>query len=182
MLSYILAGVVLLIVAFVIVVAKQPSEFRLARSATMNAPAGAVFAQVNDFHNWRAWSPWERLDPELKRTYEGAPAGVGAAYSWVGNKKVGAGRMTITESRANELIRIKLEFFKPFKAINVTEFVFQPVAQQTSVTWSMTGTFNVISKIFCVFMNMDKMVGKNFEEGLANMKSVVEVVRELQSA
>jgi hypothetical protein len=169
-----LATVAAIIAAFVVVVALQPSQFRIARTATISAPAAEVFAQVNDFHNWTAWSPWERIDPSLKRTYEGAPAGTGAGYTWIGNKQVGEGRMTITECRPSELIRIKLEFLKPFTATNDAEFTFKPAGNQTAVTWSMSGKRPFLMKAVCLFMNMDKMVGGQFEEGLANMKSVVE--------
>lgn len=175
MLIPILIAVGAIVVLFVVIVAVQPAAFRIVRSATMSAPPSAIFEQVNDFHNWTAWSPWERLDPALKRTYEGAPAGVGAIYSWEGNKQVGQGRMTITESRLSELIRINLEFIKPFKATNTTEFTFQPKDSQTVVTWTMTGTKNFMFKAVSLFMNMDKLVGGDFEKGLANMKSVVEV-------
>lgn len=148
--------------------------FTIERSATIKAPANAVFAQVNDFHNWRAWSPWEVLDPALKRSYHGPAAGTGAQYAWVGNRKVGAGRMTILESRAGELVRIKLEFLKPFAATNTAEFRFRPADGGTAVTWSMSGHNNLISRLMCLFINMDRMVGGQFEQGLSNMKSVVE--------
>jgi uncharacterized protein YndB with AHSA1/START domain len=173
-LKKIIVAIALVIVVFVIVVAIQPSEFRIVRAATMSAPPAAVFAQVNDFHNWRAWSPWEKLDPELKRTYDGPPEGTGATYKWAGNTEVGEGRMTITESRPNELIRITLEFIRPFAATNVAEFTFKPEASQTTVTWSMTGKNNFIAKGFHLFMNMDEMVGGDFEKGLAQMKANVE--------
>ena len=140
----------------------------------MSAPAPLVFAEVNDFHRWQAWSPWEGIDPALKRTYEGAPAGTGAIYSWVGNNKVGEGRMTLKESRPSDLIRIKLEFLRPFKATNTAEFTFKPEGNQTLVTWSMSGVKNFMFKAFGLLMNMDKMVGRDFEKGLAQMKSVVE--------
>src|SRR5947207_5421124 len=166
-----LAGIV---VVFVAIVAMQPSEYRVARTATIAAPAPAVFAQVNDFHKWEAWSPWAKLDPAMKQTYEGAPAGTGAIYSWAGNNKVGEGRMTLTESRSNDLIRIKLEFLKPFASTCVTEFSFKPEGNQTVVVWSMTGENNFIAKAVCLFMNMDKTVGGDFEQGLAQMKAVVE--------
>jgi hypothetical protein len=140
----------------------------------MSAPATAPFAQVNDFHNWDGWSPWAKLDPTMKQTYEGAPAGTGAIYTWVGNKQVGEGRMTITESRPNEFVRINLEFMRPFKATNTAEFSFKPDGQNTTVTWSMTGSKNFIFKAMGLFMSMDKMVGKDFEKGLAGMKEIVE--------
>ena len=170
----ILIGFAVIVVAFVGIVAVQPSEFRVARAATISAPASAVFAQVNDFHNWEAWSPWAKLDPAMEQTFEGSPAGTGAVYAWSGNKQVGEGRTTITESRPGELIRIKLEFVKPFTATNTTEFTFKPEGNQTLVTWSMSGKNNFMSKAVGLFMNCEKMVGGQFEQGLAQMKSVVE--------
>jgi uncharacterized protein YndB with AHSA1/START domain len=166
-----LAGVV---GAFAIFVSRRPSEFRVERSATIAAPPPAVFAQVNDFHKWEAWNPWGKIDPAMKQSYEGAPSGTGAIYTWAGNKEVGEGRMTITESRPSELIEIKLEFFKPFRSTNTTEFTFKPEGDQTAVMWSMTGENNFIAKAVHLFMNMEKMVGGQFEKGLASMKSVVE--------
>ena len=174
MLKKILLGVAAIIVVFLIVVALQPTDFRVTRSATMAAPPPAVFAQVNDFHNWRAWSPWEKMDPEMERSYEGPSAGTGAKYAWVGDSAVGEGSMTITESRPDELIRIKLEFIKPMEGTNDTEFRFEPEGDGTEVTWDMSGKNNFLAKAFCLFVSMDKMVGEQFEEGLANMKSVVE--------
>lgn len=174
MLPQILIVIGAVVVLLIVFVATRPADFRIVRSATMSAPAEKVFDQVNDFHNWRAWSPWEKLDPELKRTYEGATAGTGASYHWLGNKQVGEGRMTITESHPNDLILIKLEFLKPFVATNTAEFSFQPQGNQTTLTWSMIGCRNFMMKAFGLFMNMDKMIGGQFEEGLANMRSVVE--------
>jgi len=174
MLKKILVVIAVVIIAFLIVVALQPADFNVTRSTTITAPAKVVFAQVNDLHKWDAWSPWAKLDPAMKQTHEGASAGTGAVYSWTGNKQVGEGRMTITESRTNELIRIKLEFLKPFASINTTEFTFKPEGSQTTVNWSMRGTNNFMAKAFCIFMNMDKMVGGDFEKGLAQMKSVAE--------
>jgi carbon monoxide dehydrogenase subunit G len=168
MLATALVIVAAIVVVFVIIVALRPTDFRIQRTALIAAPAQAVFAQVNDFRKWQAWSPWEKLDPALKRTYEGA------TYAWVGNKKVGEGRMTITESRPGELVRIKLEFFKPFAATNTTEFTFKPEGGGTAVTWSMTGRHNFMAKAFCLFVSMEKMVGGQFEQGLAQMKSIVE--------
>ncbi len=171
----IIAGVIAAVVLlFIIFVAMQPADVRITRSAKMSAPPQAVFAQVNDFHKWTAWSPWEKLDRNLKRTYEGSPAGAGSVYSWSGNKKVGEGRMTLVESYPSDLIRIKLEFFKPFKATNQTDFTFQPQGSDTLVTWTMTGKNNFMAKAFCMFMNMDKLVGGDFEKGLTALKSIVE--------
>ena len=177
MLKWIFGAVAALLVAFLIVVAMQPSDFRIERSATMRAPSIEPFAQVNEFQNWRAWSPWEKVDPALKRSYQGPRAGTGAVYAWQGNKDVGEGRMTITESRPGELVRIRLEFFKPFAANNTAEFSFKPSGDGTAVTWSMTGQNNFVSKAICLFVDMDKMVGGMFEQGLSQMKSLVETKR-----
>jgi len=174
MLKWVLLGLGGVIVVFLILVALQPSEFKVERSATLRAPAPAAFAQVNDFQNWQAWSPWEKVDPALKRSYEGPKAGTGAVYAWQGNKDVGEGRMTITESRPGELVHIKLEFIKPFAAVNDTVFRFQPSSDGTTVTWTMSGRNNFVSKAMCLFVNMDRMVGGMFEQGLAQMKTVVE--------
>jgi hypothetical protein len=171
---YVAIGLVVLIGILVAVVAMQPSSFRIERSATMSASASAAFAQVNDFHNWDGWSPWAKLDPTMKQTYEGPTAGTGAKYSWLGNKQVGEGRMAITESRPNEFIRIDLQFIQPFKASNISEFTFKPDGQKTTVTWSMSGTKNFMFKAMGLFMSMGKMVGKDFEKGLASMKEIVE--------
>ena len=170
----VLMVVAVIIVLFAIIVALQPSDFRVTRSAIMSAPAPAVFAQVNDFHKWEAWNPWGKIDPATKQTYEGAPTGTGAINTWIGNKEVGEGRMTITESRPADLIRIKLEFFKPFAATNTAEFTFKPEGNQTLVTWSMSGDKNFMAKAIHLFMNMDKMIGGQFDKGLAAMKSIVE--------
>jgi hypothetical protein len=170
----IVVAIAVIVVVFLAVVAMQPSEFRVVRSATIAAPAPAVFAQVNELRKWEAWSPWAKRDPQMKQTYNGAPAGTGAITAWAGNNEVGEGRMTITESRPGELIRIKLEFFKPFTATNTAEFTFKPEGNQTAITWSMGGQNNFIAKAVHLFMDMDKMVGKDFEAGLANLKTVTE--------
>jgi hypothetical protein len=175
MLKWSLAAIAAVVAIFLIVVAMQPSDFKVERSATMRAPAPAAFAQVNDFQNWRAWSPWEKVDAELRRQYDGPNAGTGAVYAWQGNKDVGEGRMTITDSRPGELVRIRLEFFKPFAATNTVEFKFKPAgADSTAVTWTMTGQNNFLAKAICMFVDMDKMVGGMFDQGLAQMKTVVE--------
>jgi hypothetical protein len=146
----------------------------VSRSAAVNAPAAKAFEQINDFRRWTAWSPWERLDPAMQRSYAGPSTGTGAVYSWVGNKNVGEGRATIADSRPNESIKLNLEFFKPFKATNDVEFTFQPQGEQTLVTWAMNGRKNFMFKALGLVMNMDKMCGKQFAEGLANLKAVVE--------
>ena len=170
----ILIALAAIAVVLVVVVATRPSEFRVARTARIAAPAPVVFAQVNDFHKWEAWSPWAKLDPAMKQAYEGAPAGTGAVYTWAGNKEVGEGRMTLTESRPSELIKIELEFVKPFATTSTAEFTFKPEGDHTLVTWSMTGQNNFIAKAVHLFMDMDTMVGGQFENGLARMKSVAE--------
>jgi hypothetical protein len=175
MLKKILIGLAVVVIVFVIIVALQPAHYQVTRSATMSAPSAAVFEQINDFHKWDAWSPWAKLDPAMKTTFEGPPAGTGAIYTWVGNSKVGEGRMTLTESRTNDLIRLKLDFIKPFASTAMNEFNFKPEGDRTAVTWSMTGENNFIGKAFCLFMNMDKMVGGDFEKGLASLKSVTEI-------
>jgi uncharacterized protein YndB with AHSA1/START domain len=173
-LYYVLGGLAALIVLVAIIAALQPKHFTITRSATMNAPPARVFEQVNDFRKWEAWSPWEKLDPNLQRTYDGPPAGVGAHYHWLGDKKVGEGEMTITESRPAELVRLDLHFIKPFNANNVTEFRFQPSSSGTNMVWTMTGERNFMFKLMGLMMNMDEMIGADFERGLANIKTVVE--------
>ncbi len=163
-----------ILVLVVVVVAMQPAAFRIERSTLIAAPPTAVFPFVNDFHNWIVWSPWAKIDPAMQQTYDGAAAGNGAIYTWTGNKKVGEGRMTILESRPNELVRIKLEFMKPFVATNTAEFTFVPQGNQTKVVWAMTGQNNFMMKGFNLLMNMDKLVGSDFEKGLASMKAAVE--------
>ena len=171
MLKIILIALPLVIAVLGTIVALQSSEFRVVRSAILSAPAQALFALVNDFHRWEAWSPWEKLDPALERNYDGSPAGVGAVYSWVGNNQVGEGRMTILESHPSDLIRIKLEFLKPFAATHMAEFTFKPEGDRMRVTWNMFGEKNFLSKAIGLFMNMDKMIGDNFEQGLAQLES-----------
>ena len=170
----ILGILVAIVVIFCIVVALQPGDFRVTRSGTIAAPPAVVFDQVNDFHNWEAWSPWAKLDPDCKYTFEGPASGKGAVYAWSGNDKVGEGRMTITESKPSELSLLDLHFIKPFENSCVTEFTFKPDGDKTNVTWTMSGKNNFIGKAFCLFMNMDKHVGGDFEKGLASIKTVAE--------
>lgn len=174
MLAKIFIGLAVIVVVLVVVVALRPSEFRVERAATIAAPPPVVFAQVNDFRKWDAWSPYARRDPAMKKSFEGAPAGVGAVYTWSGNHEVGEGRTTIIESRPHDLIRIKLEFVRPFAATNTAEFTFRPEGERTAVTWSLAGRNSFMGKAVGLFMNMDRMVGVDFEQGLARMKSVVE--------
>lgn len=170
---YFLLTVAIVLVALAIIIARQPDEFRVTRSATIPAPPSVVFEQVNDLRCWAAWSPWDRIDPDSKKTFHGPAAGLGASYSWVG-PKTGQGQMTVIESRPNEFLRFQLDFVKPFKANNNAEFTFTPQGDQTVVTWTMTGKNNFISKTFSLLMNCDKMVGGQFDQGLANLKTVSE--------
>lgn len=174
MLKVIVIAIASLIVLFLVVAALQPAEYRVVRSATISAPPDIVFAQLNDLRKWQEISPWAKLDPTAKNTFEGPASGTGAALAWAGNSKVGEGRMTITESQPNVLLRMRLDFLKPFASTAATEFTFKPNGNQTTVTWSMSGQKNFMSKAFCLFMNMDKMVGGQFDEGLANLKTVTE--------
>ena len=176
MLIKILIGIAVVVVVFVVVVATRPSDFRVARTATVAAPAPVVFAQVNDFKKWGAWSPYEKLDPAMKKTYAGAPTGMGAIYTWAGNSKAGEGTATITESRPNDLVRIQLDFVKPFAGTATAEFTFTPEGDRTQVTWSLIGTNNFVAKAVHLFMNMDKMVGGQFEEGLADLQKAAGAV------
>lgn len=174
MLKKTLLALLILAAGFAVVVALQPSDFRVSRSAKMAAPPETVFAQVNDFHQWQAWSPWAKLDPNAQFSYSGPASGPGAVFRWAGNNEVGEGAMTILESKPGERILIQLDFLKPMAGTSTAEFTFRPEAGQTSVTWSMFGKNNFIAKAMGLFMNCDEMIGGQFEKGLAQMKSVVE--------
>jgi hypothetical protein len=175
MLKKLLIGFVVLVGGFAIFVATRPSHMHVERSVTMKAPAELAYAQVADFHNWAMWAPWDHLDPAMKKTYDGAANGVGAHYAWVGNKDVGEGAMTILAAKPSEQVDIKLEFVKPFQETNATSFTFKKGdGDVTLVTWSMDGENGFMSKAAGVFMNMDKMVGGDFENGLAKLKEIAE--------
>lgn len=158
------------------VIAAQPADFRVERSAVISAPADKVFEQVNDFHNWERWSPWAKLDPAAKTEFEGPESGEGAVFKWSGNNQVGEGSNTITESRPGELVKIRLDFVRPFQGTNTAEFNFREEGGQTFVTWSMYGKNNFMAKAMSLFMDCDKMVGGQFEQGLANLKAVAEKI------
>lgn len=149
------------------------SHFDIARSTTIRAAPTRVHALVNDFHEWPAWSPWEDVDPDLRRTYTGPPAGVGARYAWQGNRKAGRGSMEITSSTPAQ-VGIRLSFLKPWKATNQITFELNPTGSGTAVTWRMTGEQKGVSGLFMRVFNMDKLVGRDFEKGLARLKSVAE--------
>jgi uncharacterized protein YndB with AHSA1/START domain len=169
--------VVLLVVAagLAVVIAMQPATFLVTRTTSIAAPPETVFALVNDFHRWDAWSPWAKLDPAMRTTFSGPVAGAGAVYSWIGNSDVGEGRMTVLESRPAELVRINLEFLKPFASTSITEFTFTGTGTSTGVTWTMKGDNNFLSKAMSLFMGgMDKMIGPDFDKGLAQLKAAAE--------
>ena len=156
-----------LITVAILVIAFQPTAFEITRSATISVTPDLLFPHVNTLRNWEAWSPWAKLDPNAAIVYEGPDAGPGASYRWAGNNRVGAGRMTITEITPNERVLMDLSFTAPMKANNVTEFVFKAAGGHTQVTWSMGGRNSFMAKAFGLFVNVDKMVGKDFEKGLA---------------
>lgn len=178
----VLAILFLAFVLFMIVfIATRPDTFHIERSAKINAAPDVVFGLINNFHEWTKWSPWERLDPNLKRTYEGPASGAGAKYAW-SSEQVGEGRMTILESKPAEAVVIKLEFIKPFEATNQAAFKLEPTDGGTRVIWSMDGKNNVMGKAFSLFMNMDSMVGKDFEQGLFIMNKAAEAETKAKSA
>ncbi|MBV8665603.1 MAG: SRPBCC family protein [Burkholderiaceae bacterium] len=174
MLNMVIIAIVVIVAVVLALAAGKPDVFRVERSANIKAPADKVFALINDFHNWPAWSPWEKLDPAMQRTYSGAARGVGAGYAWEGNKQVGKGSMEIMESSPTTKISIKLDFFLPFEAHNTAEFTMQTHGDLTSLTWAMYGPSPFMMKLMHVFMPMDRMVGKDFEEGLNNLKTIAE--------
>jgi uncharacterized protein YndB with AHSA1/START domain len=177
MLEVIAVIAVILAIAIAVVLilaATKPGRFSVRREITVRAPAEKIFPLINDFHQWGAWSPYEHRDPALKRTYSGAESGKGAVYGWEGNNNVGSGRMEILESTTPSKIVIKLDFFKPFEGHNTAEFTMLPQGDATHVSWLMHGPAPFMNKLMQVFMNLDKMIGKDFEAGLVNLKTVTE--------
>jgi len=174
MLKILLISIPTIIVVFLIIVAMQPSNYRLARSLVIAAPPDAVFPHINELKKWEAWNPWGKADPNMKLTYGGPASGVGANYAWAGNKEVGEGRATINESRPGESVKYKMEFFKPMSASSEMEFAFKPQGSQTEVTVTVTGEKNFMAKAFCLFVSMDKMIGGKFENALVDLKAIVE--------
>lgn len=174
-----IVGVVVVVIVAVLVFAyTRPDTFRVERSTTIKAPPQKIFDAINDFRRWAEWSPWENIDPQLKRTYSGAASGVGAVYEWTGNSKAGTGRMEITGATSSSKIVIKLDFLKPMEARNIAEFTIEPQAEgqenAVRVTWAMFGPALFIGKLMTVFISMDKMVGGSFEQGLANLRRISE--------
>ena len=174
MLKKIALVVVVLVVALLAYAATRPDTLHVQRAATVKAPPEAIFPLISDFHRWTAWSPYEKRDPAMKRTYTGAAEGKGAVYEWEGNSEVGQGRMEITDTSDPSRVTIKLDFIKPFEGHNVAEFALVPQGGTTTVTWSMDGPTPFLGKLIGVFMNMDTMIGKDFETGLANLKALTE--------
>jgi uncharacterized protein YndB with AHSA1/START domain len=167
--------IVLIVVALlVVVIGTRPDHFHVERSATIAAPATEVFARLNDFHQWSDWSPWDKLDLQMKKDYSGSAAGVGASYHWAGNDKVGEGRMTITQSQPPSNLTMTIEFLKPFKANNTVNFTLAADGPGTRVTWAMDGHENFMGKAMGLFMSADKMIGPDFERGLANLRTLAE--------
>jgi hypothetical protein len=162
------------IAAVLILAATKPNKLRVRRAATIRAPAETIFPLINDFREWRTWSPYEDKDPAMKRTYGGAESGKGATYAWDGDRNAGSGRMEILEAIAPQKIVIKLDFFTPFEGHNTAEFTMLPQGDGTHVTWLMYGPAKFMSKLIQVFINLDNMIGKDFEAGLANLKKVAE--------
>ena len=162
------------IAAVLILAATKPTTLRVQRSVSINAPPERIFSLISDFHQWVTWSPYEQKDPAMKRTYGGAVSGNGATYAWDGDKNVGSGRMEILEATASSKIVIKLDFFTPFEGHNTAEFTMLPQGDGTHVTWLMHGPANFMSRLIQVFINLDNMIGKDFEAGLANLKKVAE--------
>lgn len=167
-------GLIVTVGIFCAVVASRPSDFKVSRSATMAATPAAVFDQVNDFHKWDVWSPWAKMDPNAKTSYEGPTSGAGAKFGWSGNSDVGEGSMTIVESKPNDLVRIRLGFTRPMAGTSDVELKLEPQGEQTKITWSMAGKNNFIAKAVGLFMDCEKMVGDQYDKGLANLKAIVE--------
>ena len=174
MLKKIAIVAVVLVAALLAFAATRPDSFRVQRTASIKAPPEKIFPLISDFRGWGAWSPWEKLDPAMKRTHSGTASGKGAVYEWAGAGEVGAGRMEIVAAAPPSALKIKLDFLKPFEAHNFAEFTLEPKGDATSVTWAMYGPNTYVSKLMSAFFSMDSMVGKSFETGLANLKAATE--------
>lgn len=176
--AYIAAALVVVVAGILIYAATRPDTFRVQRSASIKAPPEKIFALINDLRSWSAWSPYEKKDPAMKRTFSGPASGKGAVYEWDGDKNVGKGRMEITEVAPPNKVLIKLDFIKPFEGHNTAEFTMEPKGDNTVVTWAMYGPCPYMAKVMGVvmglFMNMDDMIGNDFAAGLANLKAVAE--------
>ena len=167
--------VVIVVIGLVLAIAQsRPNEFTVPRTVRIAAPPERIYPDIVDFHRWPEWSPWERMDPAMQKTYTGAASGRGAVYEWAGNSKVGQGRMEITDASAPTSVTVKLDFMKPFETHNTARFTLVPAGGFTDVTWSMFGSSPLMIKLMGIFFNMDKLVGKDFERGLASLKALAE--------
>ena len=182
MLRRVLISFGVLVVILAVIIATRPSTYRVERSTRIAAPPDVVFGLVNDFHAWDRWSPWAKLDPAMKTTYGGPPVGQGATYAWTGNDKVGEGNMRITESRPAQKVGIRLEFLKPMHGVAQNDFTFKPEGGGTQVNWAMSGTNDFVGKAFALFADMDAMIGKDFEKGLASMRTEAEAEAKRRAA
>ncbi|MBF6024626.1 SRPBCC family protein [Lysobacter niastensis] len=174
MFKTVLIVLAVLIAGVLVLAATRPDTFRVERSTRIHAPPDRVFALINDFHRWQAWSPYEKKDPGMKRAFSGNPNGAGAAYAWDGDRNIGAGQMRITESVPTSRVALSLEFARPFKGHNQVEFTLQPKGGATEVTWAMHGPSPYIAKVMGLVFDMDEMIGEDFENGLADLKAVAE--------
>ena len=174
MLKIVLAVVVLALAAVLVIAAFKPDTFQVQRRALIKAPPEKIYPLLSDFQRWGAWSPWEKKDPGMKRSFGGPKEGKGASYAWDGDKNVGQGRMEIVEATPPSKVALKLDFVKPFEAHNTVRFDLVPKGELTEVVWDMQGPVPYLGKIVHVFVNMDRMVGADFESGLANLKSIAE--------
>jgi len=174
MIKKIVIVIVLLIAGILILAATKPDTFRVQRAASIKAPPEKVFAILNDFQKWGAWSPWEKKDPAMKRTFGATTSGKGAKYAWDGNKDVGKGSMEIAVSSPSSKLTIKLDFIEPFEGHNIVDFTLEPKGDSTTVSWNIHGPMPFVSKVISVFCSMDSMIGKDFEAGLANLKTAAE--------
>jgi len=174
MLNAVLIVVGIILAGILVFAATKPGAFRVERARSIQAPPERIFDLINDFHRWGSWSPWEKLDPMMKRTFAGAESGKGAVYEWAGNSKAGQGRMEITNSVPGSKITIKLDFLKPFEAHNTAEFTLVPQGSATNITWATLGPQVYMAKVMSVFVSMDRLIGRDFEAGLSNMKAIAE--------
>jgi Polyketide cyclase / dehydrase and lipid transport len=172
-LTLVFAAISLAVLVILVLATQKPNEFRATRKLAMQAPPEAILALVLDFHKWPSWSPWEKLDPNMQRTFSGAESGVGAVYEWIGTGKAGAGRMEVLTVESHRVV-VKLDFIKPFEGHNTAEFSVSESAGEQLLSWTMYGPNQFMSKVMSVLVDMDKLIGKDFEAGLANMKAVVE--------
>ncbi len=173
-LKIVLLVVVVLVVAVLAYAATRPGSLHVQRSASINASPDKIFPLINDFHSWSAWSPYEKIDPAMKRSYSGSPKGNAAVYEWEGNSNVGQGRMEITDAAPPSKVTIKLDFVKPLEGHDIAQFTLEPQGSATTVTWSMDGPTPYIGKVIGIFLNMDRMIGGDFETGLGNLKTIAE--------